>query len=51
MPLPPLFPNFFYHVLISYSWDRYVREEFILPFTEENRQLQTKLAEEAALSL
>lgn len=34
-----------------HSWDRYVREEFILPFTEENRQLQAKLASEASLSL
>ncbi|XP_055932619.1 male-specific lethal 3 homolog [Argiope bruennichi] len=33
------------------SWDRCVREEFILPFTEENRELQVKLANEAALSI
>lgn len=33
------------------SWDRCVREEFILPFTEENQELQSKLANEAALSM
>ncbi|XP_054724310.1 male-specific lethal 3 homolog [Uloborus diversus] len=33
------------------SWDRCVKEEFILPYTEENRELQTKLAEDAALSM
>ncbi|GBN15772.1 Male-specific lethal 3 [Araneus ventricosus] len=33
------------------SWDRCVREEFILPYTEENRELQTRLANEAALSM
>lgn len=34
-----------------FSWDRCVREEFILPFTEENVELQTKLATEAALTM
>ncbi|KFM80990.1 Male-specific lethal 3-like protein, partial [Stegodyphus mimosarum] len=33
------------------SWDRCVKEEFILPFTEENRELQAKLAKDAALSM
>ncbi|GFV53731.1 male-specific lethal 3 homolog [Trichonephila clavipes] len=33
------------------SWDRCVREEFILPYTEENQELQSKLANEAALSM
>ncbi|GFS70278.1 male-specific lethal 3 homolog [Nephila pilipes] len=33
------------------SWDRCVREEFILPYTEENQELQSKLANEAALSI
>ncbi|KAG8188233.1 hypothetical protein JTE90_021254 [Oedothorax gibbosus] len=33
------------------SWDRCVKEEFILSFTEENRQLQARLAHEAALVL
>ncbi|GIY82459.1 male-specific lethal 3 homolog [Caerostris darwini] len=33
------------------SWDRCVREEFILPYTDENIDLQYKLASEAALAI